>query len=66
MSPHLLGQIVFQANVLDSVELRLQPVHVLLGFRQDRFEDLTRPVILEPRTQLNRGIVMLNPSKLEF
>jgi hypothetical protein len=37
---HLLGQIIVEADLLDHVKLRFQPVHVMLLVDQDLLEQL--------------------------
>ena len=43
---HLLPQVVVCSDARDQPELRFQPVDVLLGFRKDRLQEFSCPVVL--------------------
>ena len=64
--PHLLGQVVLQADRLDQAELRLQPVDVFLGFDQDRLDQFAGAVVLEAGAQVDGCVVMLDAAHLQL
>lgn len=61
----LRDEVVLQAQSLDQVDLRFQPIDVLFGLDQNLFEQVAAASVVFGDAQLDGCVVRLDPAGLE-